>query len=82
MKAEDIKLRVVKNYLELVRALSTDMKLELISRLSDSLKSRRQGRHRSLGELYGAFISEKSAREIELEVRQSRHFNRKSEPIE
>lgn len=81
MKAADLKFNLIDSYLGLLNNLSPDRKLELISRLSDSLKGSQQPTSKSLGELYGAFISKKSADEIIANLKDSRSFNRKTEEL-
>jgi hypothetical protein len=68
-------------YYELLSNLNADSKLELISRLSDSLKSKKKGRETSLNSLFGAFKSKKSAEEIISEIRSDRTFGRKTEAL-
>lgn len=54
----------IDSYIELLKSLSSDNRLELISRLSDSLKGSKKPTDKSISDLYGAFISDKSADEI------------------
>lgn len=79
MKAADLKFNLVESYLGLLNNLSPANKLELISRLSDSLKGSEKSADKSLRELFGAFISKKSADEIISDIRASRNFNRNTE---
>jgi len=79
MKVTDLKFNLIESYLGLLRNLSPDSKLELISKLSDSLKGSKTPTNNSIGDLYGAFISKKSANEIITFLKDSRHFNRKTE---
>ncbi len=81
MKTADLKFNLIDSYLGLLYNLSPDSKLELISKLSDSLKNSTKPSKKSLSDLYGAFISEKSADEIITELKNSRNFNRKIELI-
>jgi hypothetical protein len=60
--------------------LSPDNKLELISRLSDSLKGPKKN-NKSLSDLYGAFKTKKSADEIIADLKKSRNFGRKIEQL-
>lgn len=78
MKAAHLKFNLVDSYLGLLNNLSTESKLELIAKLSESLKGSQQPTDKSVKDLYGAFISEKSAEEIIAELKASRNFNRKS----
>lgn len=72
---------IINSYLALLSNLPADSKLEIISRLSDSLKSKKQIKGKSLKDLFGAFNSEKSADEIISEIKESRTFNRTIEPL-
>jgi hypothetical protein len=79
MEAADFKFNLIDSYLELLKSLSPDSKLELISRLSESLKNSKKPSDKSLSDLYGAFISKKSADEIITDLKNNRNFNRKTE---
>jgi hypothetical protein len=81
MKTADLKFNLIDSYLELLNSLSPASKLELISKLSDSLKGSKKTTKKSLSDLYGAFISKKSADEIITDLKNSRHFNRKIERL-
>jgi tRNA A-37 threonylcarbamoyl transferase component Bud32 len=74
-------LHIINNYLGLLKSLPADSKLEIISKLSDSLKSTKRSTGRSLKSLYGAFRSEKSADQIISEIKEARTFNRKIESL-
>lgn len=79
MKAADLKFNLIDSYLGLLKNLSPASKLELISRLSDSLKGSKKPTGKSISDLYGAFISKESADEIITFLKDSRQFNRKTE---
>ena len=79
MEAADFKFNLIDSYLGLLRSLSPENKLELISKLSDSLKGSKKPTDKSISDLYGAFISKKSADEILSDLKASRNFNRKTE---
>ncbi len=79
MKASN--LNIIDSYIGLLNNLSPDSKLELISRLSQSLKSQKKPKEMSMQELFGAYISEESAETIIEEIRQSRNFTRKIEEL-
>lgn len=81
MKASDLKFNLIDSYLGLLNNLSPDNKLELISKLSDSLKGPNKPNEKSIGDLYGAFISKKSADEINTELKDNRNFNRETEGL-
>lgn len=81
MKAAHLKFNLIDSYLGLLNNLSPENKLELISKLSDSLKGSEKPSDRSVSDLYGAFISKKSADEIIIDLKDSRNFNRKTEGL-
>ncbi len=81
MKAADLKFNLIDSYLELLKSLSPESKLELITRLSDSLKGSKKPTQKSVSELYGAFISKESADEIIADLKATRNFNRKIEGL-
>lgn len=81
MKAANLKFNLIDSYLGLLENLSPDHKLEFISKLSDSLKSSQKPiekpTYKSLDDLCGAFIFDKSSDELISELKNSRNFNRK-----
>ena len=79
MKTHDLDSNLIETYLRLLNNLSPDNKLELISKLSDSLKGYKKSSDKSITDLYGAFHSKKSADQLITDIRNSRNFNRKSE---
>ena len=79
MEAADFKFNLIDSYLGLLKSLSPENKLELISKLSDSLKGSKKPTGKSINDLYGAFISKKSADEILSDLKASRNFTRKTE---
>jgi len=68
-------------YYGLLNNLNADSKLELISRLSESLITKKKTKEITLDSLFGAFKSKKSAEEIISEIRAERTFRRKIEPL-
>lgn len=81
MKAADLKFNLIDCYLGLLNNLSPESKLELISKLSDSLKGSKKPTKKSLSDLYGAFKSKRTADEIITDLKNSRNFNRKTEQL-
>ncbi len=79
MQTIDINKRLVDSYLELLKNLSPNSKLDLISGLSASLKSSKKKKTVSLKSLYGDFIPEKSADEIISDLKNARTFTRSIE---
>lgn len=77
MKATDLNINLIETQFELLNNLSADNKLELIAKLSNSMKTTKRAKDDSLKSLYGAFISKQSADEIINDIKQARTFNRK-----
>ena len=74
MKAADLKFKLIDSYLGLLKSLNRKNRLELISKLSDSLKGSKKSPDKSLSDLYGAFQSRKSADDIIVELKRNRTF--------
>ena len=70
---------IVDGYLQLLHNLSPDKKLDLISKLSTSVKTDISAKKSSFQNAFGAFVSEKSAEEIINDIRNSRMFTRQIE---
>lgn len=81
MNSTDISLNLVDSYFGLMKNLSDDNKLEIISKLSNSMKSSKRNKSVSLESLYGGFASEKTADEIINEIRTSRNFRNNREEL-
>jgi len=82
MKSTDMNTALMDNYYSLLKNLSHDNKLELIARLSKSMKSSKKAKKEiSLSSLYGSWISEQSADELINELKNARNFNRKREDL-
>lgn len=79
MKTSRLNLNLIDSYFGLLKNLSSDSKLELIAKLSDSMKTSRRTKNGSLKSLYGAFISKQSADELIRDIKQARTFLRKTE---
>ena len=72
--------RLVEMYLSLLKNMSHDGKLDLIARLSESLKSR-QEETSSISSFYGSWDTEESAEDIIEDLRKARTFNRNLEVL-
>jgi hypothetical protein len=82
MKAVDYNTTLIDNYFGLLKGLSSDDKLELIARLSKSMKSSQVEKDEvSLDSLYGSWISEETADELVAELKNARNFSRKREEL-
>ena len=77
MKAVNINFNLTDSYLGLLENLSPDDKRELISKLSDSLKNSpnqvEENSNKSLDDLCGAFIFDKSSDDLLSELKSSRN---------
>ena len=79
-KTDDDKI-IVDGYLELLEKLSPDNKLDLISRLSASLRTDLEEKDSLFKKSFGAFVSEETAEEIIKEIRASRLSTMEIEPF-
>lgn len=79
MRSADTDITIIEGYLQLLNNLSPSSKLDLISRLTASVKSDLADKNSSFENAFGAFQSEKSAEEIIEEIRCSRTFTRQIE---
>lgn len=78
MKPADINTNLVDSYYMLLRNLSPNNKLELIARLSNSLKTTKAATDNSWKSLYGALVLDQSADKFIEELKEGRHFGRES----
>ena len=72
---------IADNYFVMIKNLSADVKLELISRISDSLRKASNQENDSWKNLFGAYNSEQSAEEIIEDLKNSRFTNRQIEDL-
>lgn len=72
MEREETNTVVIDGYVGLLNNLSPSNKLDLISRLTDSVKTDLKEKKSSFKRSFGAFESSKSAEEIIEEIRGSR----------
>ena len=79
MKATDINTTLIEGYLRMLDNLSPDNKLDLISKLTQSVKTDISSKKKSFYKAFGAWGSKQSADEIISEIRNSRSFNRQIE---
>lgn len=68
-------------YFNFLKNLNSDSKLDLISKLSQSLKTDEIVSETSLQSLFGAYKSEETADELIAELRASRVFSRHTESL-
>jgi hypothetical protein len=81
MKPADINRTLIEGYLQLLENLSPGSKLDLISKLTASVKSDITSKKSSFKKAFGAFESKKNAEVIIGEIRNSRTFTRQIEEI-
>lgn len=82
MKTADTNINLVDSYYTLLKGLSPDNKLELIARLSKSLKTTTKAKNEvSLDSLYGSWASDQSADELIDELKKARNFKRNREEL-
>jgi hypothetical protein len=79
MKTSEIDTVIVNGYFELLGNLSPTNKLDLISKLTASVKTDITSKKSMFNKAFGAFDSKKSAEEIIDDIRSSRVFNREIE---
>lgn len=68
-------------YFGFLKNLNSESKLDLISKLSQSLREERRTKNISLKSLFGAYETDETAEEIIKEIRESRVFNRNIESL-
>lgn len=78
----DINKRLVETYFAMISNLGFDSKLDLISKLTSSMRKKSHSSDTSVIKLFGAFENDKSAEEIISELRASRVFNKNLESFE
>ena len=76
-------MSIADNFYGMIKNLGTDVRLELISKITDSLKesTTHQQNGDSWKRLYGAFDSQQSADELITELRSERHTKRDIEEL-
>lgn len=68
---------IIENYFGLFESLNSMSKLELIEKLTKSLKAETKSKENNFYESFGAFSSEKTSDEINTEIKSSRKFRNK-----
>lgn len=77
MKAIDLNTRIINSYTELLRHLSVTAKLDLIAKLTQSLKKNFKNKDNSFEKAFGAWDSSDNAEKLTKSLRSNRHFKRK-----
>jgi len=82
MKTADLNTTLIDSYYTLLKSLSPNNKLELIARLSKSMKTTKKREEEvSLESLYGSWESEQTADELIAELKAARNFTGKREEL-
>jgi len=81
MRTADLYTKIINSYLGLLKNLSPSSKLDLISKLTQSVKSDITSQKNNLKKAFGAWDQEESADELVNTIRDSRLFNRKTEEL-
>jgi hypothetical protein len=79
MKALDVNTTLIEGYLQLLDNLSPSNKLDLISKLTKSVKTDITDRKKHFYKAFGAWESKQTADQIITAIRSGRTFNRKIE---
>jgi|GEM_PF-110274 len=79
MKNADINSKLVESYISLLENMSMPNKLDLISRLTQSVKADTHNTQNQLYESFGEWEGDESADELINVIRESRTFNRSRE---
>lgn len=79
MKTTDINTTLIKGYLNMLQNLSPNNKLDLISKLTLSVKTDFTKTDKKFYNAFGAWESRQTAEEIIKDIYESRSFNRKQE---
>ncbi len=81
MKTIDIDNTLIDGYLELLDNLSPSNKLDLISKLTESVKTDITNKRRAFDDSFGAWESSETAEELITMIRESRTFKRDIEKL-
>jgi hypothetical protein len=74
-------LSIADYYFDFLKNLNSNSKLDLISKLSQSLKESDKTEEATLQSLFGAYKSDETAEEIIAKIKASRVFNRNTESL-
>lgn len=77
MKSVDVNANLIDYYYTLLKSLNPNSKLELISRLSKSMKTSKTTKDESWKSLFGALKLDQSADDFVEGLQRDRNFNRK-----
>lgn len=79
MKTVDINTRLIDSYFELLKNFNTESKLDLISKLTQSMKSDIADKKSAFDEAFGAWDDNDNAEDVVSSIREARSFNRNIE---
>ncbi len=79
MNSSELDINLIESYFGMLKNLSSENKLKLIEKLSQSIKTSYPQKNNSLKPSTGSFVSEKSAEELINEIKGARTFNRNIE---
>ena len=79
MRVAEINTTIIDGYIGLLENLSTSNKLDLIAKLTASVKTDLVSKKSQFNKAFGAFESEETAEEIIDNIRNSRLLNRQTE---
>lgn len=65
---------IIENYFGLFESLNSMSKLELIEKLTQSIKAETKSKENNFFKSFGAFSNEKTSDEINIEIKESRKF--------
>lgn len=77
MKTADFNNRLIAGYFELLKNLAPSNKLDLITKLTNSIQSDLKDNRNAFENAFGAWDTSEDAEKITKEMRDSRSFNRK-----
>ena len=78
MKSVNIDTRLIYSHFTLLKSLSPNNKLELIAKLSKSMKTTKKAKDTSWKSLFGALQLDQSANDFVEDLKNDRQFSRKS----
>ncbi len=78
-RTADINTKLVDSYIGLLKNLSTNNKLDLITKLTQSVKAETKKKTSNFYKAFGSWDKEESADELVTFIRESRTFNRGTE---
>lgn len=81
MKALDINNRLTDSYLALLKNLSPSNKLDLIAKLTQSVKADMETNDKTFSKSFGAWEGKEDANELVNQIKSSRSFTRKIEEL-